>query len=548
MRTSADINKGSVYLVGNFVNGMLEGNGMEVTFHTTYINYKPKPHSEADFLLLTAYGQPDFKDVKALRPQVLKMGNFNKGVLNGKGILYAIETQKIPELLWIVDFAKRFASARSWGEIRYEGEFVNTEPAGRGQVIVQLDNGTLTTTGENLISGDNPDIVFELEKEGLPGKALFRGSFRKGFAHGWALTNFVNNQRTEGGKLVRQVWHYNWPGFATQPGTYPFDEAGSREYQPDKYSHYIVGQDAKGRATGFGRLVKLYNSAYKVNELDTAYIYTGYFTEGRPSGEGFLEKPFGEWKAGIFSTTDTLITGKAAFNEVIPLGRPNFFQQGIGYYQVYDGNELTPDGRIKGGTGTRLVYSSLSDYGRDKDISESYRGGFKDGKYHGFGVSSGRNYRKEGNWSYGNLVTGTGNTVINTNGLTENMVVVINGTASPVKRNPNGFGWVTADNRPVPQGEVTLSKLPLSRFYGACPVCSGSGKQSEAHYVAPSSKLDVKTVTTYTDASYVGGYWKNTSRVVTETTSGGYTYYTQKTCASCYGNKITLTVVSVPEP
>lgn len=526
-----DTNKvvGATYLVGNFKNGKLEGEAMEVTYDKPKYFNSTKQYTEVDFLLLTQFSKPTLKDVLALKPQRVKHGNFVNGSLNGKGSLVAVEVNMVPEFEWIIQFGKTMLKQFDWHEFRYEGEFTNSKPSGRGQVNLRLWEAKLTTTGENLSSPDNPDVVFEFEKKNVTGKGLFRGSFKNGFAHGWALTNMDRDKIIPDGKMARQYWHSGRYYDPQKAGAYPGDIAGTVEYKPDAQHHYIVPLDNDGKPTNFGRLTKK-NTAGQVE-----YVYTGYFSAGKKMGAGFLEFPNGGYRLGDFDG-DTLVSGTTAL--ISP--------DGVKFYSASAGTILMPDGQIKEGYGTYSWYKSFRDFAMGVKAEMYYAGNWTNGQYNGEGFMQTKTTESSGVWYYGNLAQG--NTTVDYSKLQQGNIVVINGMASPVKMDPKTHRWVTADDRYIPDGTVTLSRLPMSQFFGACAMCNGSGKQSEQHYVARKSTLDVKNVTTYTDASYVGGYWKNTSKVVTETVTGGYNQTIYKTCSSCYGNKRQQNIKSRPEP
>ncbi len=520
---------GAVYLVGNFKNGKLEGEAMEVVYDKPTYYRSDKQYTEVDFLLLTNSGQPKLENVLELKPQLIKYGQYANGELNGKGVLVAVELNMVPEFEWIVLFGKTMLKQFFWNSLRYEGEFKKSKPSGKGQLNVELMEASLLTTGEDLTSPNNDDVVFEFQKKGMEGKGLFRGSFRNGMAHGFAITNMHQEKILPDGKLARQAWHSGRYFEPQKAGIYPGDVAGTVAFKPDAQHAYIVPLDNEGRPTNFGRLRKMDASG------QMEYEYTGYFNAGKPMGAGFQQFKNGNYRVGTFDG-DSMLVGTTVIIGV----------DGVRFYTSYTGTIVLPNGTIKEGYGTYIWHKSLQNFALGVRAETYYSGYWMNGVYHGDGFLQTKTTESKGVWAYGNLAKG--NSTIEYNKLETGHIVVINGMASPIKLDEKTHRWVTADNRSIPDGTVTLSRLTMAQFYGACPVCSGSGKESEQHYVARKSTLDVKNVTTYTDASYVGGYWQNTSKVITETVTGGYYQTLYKSCSRCYGNKRQMTTLSLPEP
>lgn len=512
------------YLLGNFKSGKLEGEGMQVIFHTTKFIERSR---EGDFLVLAAFGLPSLEEVLKLRPQIVKHGVFTNGELNGKGTLYATDENGLPEFRWLIRFAERWVGAWGWKQIRYDGEFSKTNASGRGQIILELQKGKIKCTGDSLARPTLPDVILEIEGEGFAEKGLFRGSFLDGYPHGFALTNVINRQLTKDKKLVRQAWLHGVPNNTITNSNYPADEGGTGIHQLPDGIVYTGPVDDKGKALGFGKMEKR-NTTYGTLE----WKYTGYFHEGKRTGEGFME--LYSWKivhSGTFSR-DTLIAGTTTVNNY------NFKQTSASAY--------LKSGWPDKGTAYIAEWPSLDAYREGKDPDYSYWGDIAaGGAYNGYGTYTAKGIKKEGYWTSGTLTQGSG--TVEYNSLNGYYIIVYQGLASGIYLDKGS--WKTMDGRLLPYGaKFQLSKLPRSRFISNCYRCNGSGKETEVHHVAAATISNSFTTNTSKSVDYLNSYWATTTKTTLSFTRPGYSYTTSKTCTFCYGAKQDMMKIAIPEP
>ncbi len=520
---------GQTYQLSNWKNGKAEGEGMQVVFYTPSTITSAYKNTEGEFLMLTAFEQPTIDAVLKLLPQIVIKGVFTGGELNGPGTLYATDIKKLPEFNWLLQFTERWIGGSwSWRQMRYDGQFVKTQPSGQGTMKLTMPNAVISCTGQQLNYLDNPDVIIEVEGGYFPKKGLFRGSFKNGVAHGFAVTNVKGNSLLPGGELRRQAWVYGWPELLGEAGMYPKDEGGTTSLKLANGTSYTGPLDDKQRPLGFGKQVK--TAADGKDE----WVYTGYFFEGLKSGIGLMEhmslhnKTF----AGYFSR-DTFSTGTA-----FSFGNNYFFRTNAPRYNLSTALALDCEARMS-------QWASRKDYGSATKEIESYSGHIgKNGLYDGYGTLYKDATARSGNWRGSTLVTQLWGS-IDYYSLNDNCVVVIDGMAAPVKKDFLTGRWKTSDGKLLPVGgTLQLSRYTINNFAGSCNTCNGSGTQSIANRVeASSTTYSSSYSTTEGGGPYMDSYWKKTSTLSFTSYRPAYTQYTYKTCSVCNGGgKLTSSI------
>lgn len=524
--------KGQTYDLGNWKGGKLQGEGMRVIFHKAE-GYYGRTNTEADFLLLTAFETPSVESVLKLKPQVVIKGVFSQGELNGAGELWATDVKTLPELKWLLRFTERWVGGTwSWEQMQYKGEFQVTKPTGYGSMVLAMKTATITCTGKELTNPNNPDVILEAESPDFKNKRVFRGAFVNGFPHGFCITNFDWYAPAVEG-LRRQLWVYGQKGFTGKVGLYPADEMNAQQLKLADSSVYTGPLDPKNKPVGFGRVVKT------APDGKMEWIYSGYFADGERSGPGLFER-FGQY--GLALAGDF---GRDSFM------RGTVYTYGNGYFTETSTTRFHPSTyRPVGGTGYQGTWDFRSAFENGAKASKLYWGGFNEaGSYEGNGtITTADGATRTGIWKNGMLVQQLSGE-IDYYSLFENCVVVLNGMASPVKRDFKTGKWKTLSGQVLPEGgKLRLSKHAYGNFHGRCSSCNGSGKVAEAHRVeASTTTFTSKFSTVQGGGAYMDSYWLKTTTTTSSYTIPAYTTYTYRGCSACGGGGSGVTKAMIAE-
>ncbi len=518
-------NEGSSYLVGEFsAQGVLNGEGVEVAFYSPGVNLKTR---EVDFLMLVNFGLPSLAEILKLKPQIVKHGTFRAGQLEGKGTLYAQDVLQLPPLAWIAACAQRWTGLTAAAELRYTGEFKQNVPAGFGRAEWQSGTTVVACTGERLTDATNPDVVLEMSNASWKHKGIFRGATREGVLHGWAVSNVVRGQLSEGAQLQRQYWNFGYLELQGTAGAYPADELGAVTHRPDPQNEYVAQLDEKGAPGGFGLWRRL---DAKGSAIST---YRGYLRAGKPHGIGVTTDANRTTRMGTYDN------GQLASGLTIDL-----FHE----FVVIRGHDFGD--RTHPVAGKLTAYRELKNYQADPSrFLREFTGDFAPtGAYlAGTEVAKIEGGQIRENYRNGRVESRSGSMTLGS--LTARDVVTVDGISSPVVKNDH-VGVTLADGRTFQHGKIAslgLSNRPLADFQHKCATCNGSGKIVQQHTVPDLTTYTTETRTTFTDASAVSGYWTTTSRVLVPTVHRGYTYNTYSPCNGCNSRGNYLGVKSLPE-
>lgn len=205
------IDKGStrIYLVGHFNRkGQLSGPGSEVEFGYGNIN------QEADFLFALAAGIPSPESLWEFKPNYIRKGTFKEGKLQGPGVVLMRNANYFGAAAWVAD---QWLPGVALKYVRFEGEFVNSEPQSSGVLTLIAQQDTLICASDQLIppawakNYTNPliqaEMVIDVRRHTALNSELIRATFINRKQHGWALV-YRKTPFEKQGRFHRQLWSY----------------------------------------------------------------------------------------------------------------------------------------------------------------------------------------------------------------------------------------------------------------------------------------------------------------------------------------------------
>lgn len=496
------VDKGSsrVYQVGRFNRkGQLNGEGLELEWGWGSTN------QEADFLFALAQGLPSLEELWNLRPAYIRKGAFKEGKLQGTGILMINNARYFPMAGWLSD---RYLPGVTLNYVRYDGQFVNSDPQPSGVVTMMGPRDTLICASDQLMppewTKNYADPIYEAEmvidirhSNGLKSE-LIRGTFLNRKLHGWAIVH-RKSASNPAGTFYRQLWCYNRLLYEDYGGVYPFDMDNPQTLTLSGVAK-ITGPLKDGKVNGFGTIDWGYNMKY-----------TGYLKDNLPHG-------YGQW--------DSSRQKYGLFNE----GK---FVQGSWLYSDFN-RLIVEEGRTDGFTAgniKRSLYRNLAAYLQGEQPVEGWEGYFVEGTgWQGLVKSFDMYARNETMYDKGKIVSS--NAAIAR--LWGGQVYVKDGRASlMVKYDPVSQTGTLADGRIINRDNMNeykpSKKYYETNFYSSCS-CDGQGTTTTTAEVSGYTRSWTRTE--QVNKSAVVGYWQGTQQVTSTYYTPGYTITRKVPCSN----------------
>ncbi|HAO47190.1 MAG TPA: hypothetical protein PLZ45_09295 [Ferruginibacter sp.] len=335
-----------MYQIGNFnKKGKLEGQAVVISWNNSNIS------NEADFLFALSQGIPLIEKLWDYKPTFIKKGNFVNGLLEGQGVMIMSQLNYFPSISWITE---KWQGRGPLRYVKYEGNFSQSAPSESGVVTCYYPSDTLICASDNLVqqSGRSnyegfykAEMVIDFRRSGGLGNELIRGTFLNRKQHGWGLVHRKSAGKKEG-KFYRQLWCYGQLIHEDDGGAYPFDIDNPQTITTPN-DEIISGPVVNGKVNGFGTItfkghIKDYRLGFNTNNQ-----YEGYIKDNLPNGYGLMDtigcEKYGMFSSGSFDRGKWISYWGSRL--VIEEGRSDHFRQGIVKSDTYENMFDYLDGR-----------------------------------------------------------------------------------------------------------------------------------------------------------------------------------------------------------
>jgi hypothetical protein len=385
------------YRVGNFDRkGELNGEGIEFRW-----DYNAKQR-ETEFLSKWKTKIPALSDIQEFRPSEMRIGNFKDGLLEGNGTMVQTNPEfPNPHLSWLTKADFNPFANKTIKYLKYEGNFIGSQiqkkgivtlifwPTTRGStespdtLICVSDNLFQEKEKKNVVSEIiSAEMVIETKSKSAPRSifhepvSLLKGTFVNRKLDGWAIRYKPYFKNPAISKFHRELWFYGEKIYSDNGGAYPFDSENAQTIKIGSNIE-ITGPLVNGAVTGFGTIVN------KSESLS----YTGNIINNKADGYGLRIKNGIQY--GLFKS-DSLVSGTQEYS--------NWYGFRI-TRGMFDG--------FKEGNVSITTYPTFTDFIEGKPFKEKYEGYIKEGiGAHGYGKEWSGTTVKEGQFENGRFVGG----------------------------------------------------------------------------------------------------------------------------------------------